>query len=93
MRAVERIGWGGEGNGVWCLFIRGIQPRGRKTITVCRVFESKNFGVCNAFSTPGLNAFIEEFFILFTFLVYCFLMWFILLLSAPTFIRIITIIP
>lgn len=58
-------GWGGEGgrkgNGVRCLFIRGSQPLGLKN-NYAGFFESKNFGVCNAFSTPGLNASIEEFF-------------------------------
>ena len=58
------------GNGVRCLFIRGAQPRGWKTITICRFFESKNFGVCNAFSTPGLNVSVGEFFY-FYLLSYC----------------------
>ena len=59
----ERMGWEGGGMAYGAYLLEAFSPGVEKRLQVCRFFESKKFGVCNAFSTPGLNASIGGFFL------------------------------
>ena len=54
MWAVERMGWKGREMAYGTYLLEAFSPWVEKGL--CRFFESKNIGLCNAFSTPGLNA-------------------------------------